>query len=62
MPDISMCGNRECPLREKCYRHPDSGTKPSPHWQAWTPFKWSDTAGCNDYWPTHDDKGKKVTP
>ena len=29
MPDILMCANHTCPLREDCYRNPASGTKPS---------------------------------
>jgi len=29
MPDITMCVNNKCALRKICYRHKDSGTKPS---------------------------------
>ena len=28
MPDISMCMSSTCPLKDSCYRNPDSGTKP----------------------------------
>lgn len=34
MPDISMCNSTLCPKRQECYRHEDSGTKPS-QWQAY---------------------------
>jgi hypothetical protein len=40
MPDIAMCYHETCPAREHCKRHPDSGTKPNPHWQSvvmWQP-------------------------
>lgn len=45
MPDISMCSNStECPLRFKCGRAPESGTKPSEFRQAWMAFQWNDDA------------------
>jgi len=34
MPDISMCTNNECPLKETCYRFK---AMPS-HWQAYSSF------------------------
>ena len=37
--DIAMCPNAICPLRKECFRHPDSGTKPSKYHQSWTTFK-----------------------
>ncbi len=48
MPDIQMCDNRECPLRSKCRRNPDSGTKPHDYWQAWGEY---DHEGCTDFMP-----------
>jgi len=38
MPDISMCANETCPRRQGCYRHEDSGTKPSEHRQSYMHF------------------------
>ena len=37
MPDISMCDDNDCPFRKKCYRSPDSGTKPDMY-QYWSFF------------------------
>ena len=54
MPDISMCRETECPLRQSCYRNEASGTKPSEHWQAWfvgyISMMWA-TEKCEWYWP-----------
>lgn len=36
MPDISMCCNRDCPLRAPCYRY---RAVPNPDWQAYTRFE-----------------------
>jgi len=36
MPDISMCENKDCPSKEKCYRFM---AKPSPVWQTYAEFK-----------------------
>ena len=41
MPDISMCLNKKCPLRDKCYRY---RAIPTPGWQTITDFKYDD--GC----------------
>jgi len=41
MPDISMCLNKKCPLRDKCYRYK---AIPTPGWQTITDFKYDD--GC----------------
>lgn len=35
MPDISMCMNRACPSRHKCYRYTAT---PSPMMQSWARF------------------------
>lgn len=37
MPDISMCGSRNCPWQEDCLRSPASGTEPW-RWQTWGSF------------------------
>jgi len=38
MPDISMCACVLCPSSPTCYRHKDSGTRPSEYRQAWADF------------------------
>lgn len=44
MPDIAMCLNEECPLKETCYRFTAT---PSEYWQSYMDFKYED--GCKDY-------------
>jgi hypothetical protein len=52
MPDISMCADNECPSRFTCYRHKDSGTKPSKYQQAYAAFNHDPkTSECESYWP-----------
>ena len=36
MPDITMCDNEQCPLREKCYRF---RAIPDPYWQSFAHFE-----------------------
>lgn len=38
MPDISMCAAIFCPKSRQCYRHADSGTKPSEYLQSYSSF------------------------
>ena len=38
MPDTSMCLDTACPSRERCYRHPESGTRPDQHLQSYGNF------------------------
>jgi len=42
MPDISMCNNQECPLKEKCYRYK---AEPNPYRQSYGDFKYKN--GCS---------------
>ena len=35
MPDISMCKNEKCKLKEYCYRFK---AKPSPFWQSYSGY------------------------
>lgn len=51
MPDISMC-KEICPLSKECYRHEDSGTKPTRGRQSYF-LDISDQAGegCEHFWP-----------
>lgn len=32
MPDITLCSNAECCMRDRCYR---AQAKPDPLWQSW---------------------------
>lgn len=51
MPDISMCADTECKLRETCYRNEASGTRPNGRRQSWF-VKLPNEDGCTMYWPT----------
>lgn len=51
MPDIAMCAVGTCPKSAMCYRHEDSGTKPSER-QAWGSGIPGDD--CPIYWPIKD--------
>jgi len=55
MPDISMCESSTCPLKDSCYRNPDSGTKPSEFRQSWFAGPAAEGLDCQYYWPV---KGK----
>ena len=47
MPDISMCRNISCTLKEKCYRYTAT---PSPIWQAYADFSPDESGNCDDFW------------
>ena len=54
MPDISMCANKDCPLRESCYRF-----KAEPGmYQTYSSFEYKD-GECEDYWELETDKKDK---
>jgi hypothetical protein len=46
MPDVSMCMNKECPLKEKCYRFTAT---PNEHIQSYGMFE-PDKEGKCDYY------------
>lgn len=55
MSDITMCQSKDCPMRDRCYRHE---AKPS-QYQSYAVFRWKITpAGfwCRDYMPIWDEK------
>jgi hypothetical protein len=56
MPDISMCQNQLCPLRETCYRF--TATPDTPY-QCYAVFKPDENGECDYYWP--DEKIKQTT-
>ena len=47
MPDITMCLNETCPLRDKCVRHEESGTIPSSA-QSYSEFEFGES-NCSHY-------------
>ena len=47
MPDISMCQNEACPLKEKCYRYTAT---PFPGLQVYGWFKPNEEGKCDHYW------------
>lgn len=52
MPDITMCVNKDCPLRMKCYRFT---AVPTPYWQSYTDFK-PVNGKCNGF---QDNSGRR---
>jgi len=51
MADISMCSNKQCPLKLKCYRF----TAPAnPHWQTYADFEYDEEKGCEYFWDNKD--------
>lgn len=50
MPDITMCLNDDCPLKDKCYRHT---AIPKEYWQSYANFEYVVKDGeviCEDYY------------
>ena len=47
MPDISMCGKENCPLKHTCYRFT---APPSGAWQVYGDFKPDVDGNCAFYW------------
>lgn len=55
MPDISMCADHRCPLRETCYRYT---AKPTDRWQRSGPFHLlREGDKCDYYWPVEREDG-----
>lgn len=42
MPDISMCANKNCYVKEKCYRYT---AVPNPYYQSFATFDYDDSQG-----------------
>jgi hypothetical protein len=49
MPDITMCTNDHCPVKDTC-RRSHSGTKPNEGRQSWSTWAWTNVEGCDAYW------------
>lgn len=54
MTDISMCTNKDCPLRMKCFRYT---AIPDPYWQSFCGFIPDESGNCEMFW---DNKGTKI--
>ncbi len=52
MPDISLCQNYSCPLKEKCYRFT---AKPSEFRQSYGMFEYED-GNCDYFMKIYDNK------
>lgn len=58
MPDVSMCANITCPLRETCYRF---RAKPDA-WQTFADFKPDENGNCDAYWDIGQRPEDTLTP
>lgn len=53
MPDITVCTNEDCPMRDKCYR----ATVEWDDYQSACNFQWEVVGGtldCKYYWPLEE--------
>ena len=55
MPDITMCKNKDCTIKETCYRY---NANPNPYWQSYTTFSQNIDGYCDYYW--NNDKQTKA--
>jgi hypothetical protein len=53
MADITMCGNKDCTLKETCYRFTAIA---NPYRQSYAGYQQGEDGKCDDYW---DNKPKK---
>lgn len=56
MPDISMCENKLCPLKDNCYRYT---AKPSDY-QLYAEFTPDDKGKCDYFWENKPKKQRAV--
>lgn len=49
MPDVTMCENKKCPLRHKCYRFK---AIPFEYWQSFANFEPKNDKECDYFWDT----------
>lgn len=58
MPDISMCDNKQCPLRFKCYRFTAT---PNPYRQSFGNFEYDEKKEkCEYFWDNKEYRNEKV--
>lgn len=53
MPDISLCNNFTCPLRNNCYR---ATSVPSEYMQSYAVFNLNADGTCNWFWDNEEYK------
>lgn len=51
MPDISMCNNKKCKMRYKCFRYM---AKPNQYRQSYVSFKPNIKGDCDSFWDIKD--------
>ena len=56
MPDISMCQNQTCPVKEECYRFMAT---PNPYRQSYAAFKVTSDKGCENKMRLYPDEVPK---
>ena len=52
MPDFSMCLNKDCPIKEKCYRFM---ARPDHQYQSYTSFNYNEE-GCHFFYEIEEGK------
>lgn len=65
MPDITMCVNKDCPIRAACYRY---RAKPN-DWQSFARFEPEPRTGspamaatCHEFWECRDYPASRLVP
>lgn len=56
LPDISMCLNKKCPMKDKCYRYK---TESNMRWQTYSDFNYEKDPTC--FLPLHPNDELKTT-
>jgi hypothetical protein len=59
MPDITMCGDTECPMAVRCYRNERSGTKRNEYRQSWFAESPRVSLHCDYFWTIESSQGKE---
>lgn len=57
MPDITMCAQEDCLVKDTCYRSEASGTQPGPVLQSYFAADPRTDHTCDYYWPIARRKG-----
>ena len=54
MPDITMCMNDDCELKNTCYRHEAKAGQI----QSWSAFSPNNEGICEEYWEIRNDESR----
>lgn len=59
MPDINICNNKKCTIRDQCYRF---NTTPNLYYQSYTSFKQDKEGKCKSFikLKTEKDESKEI--